>query len=55
MEIMIKQLVLALFPGSCEKKEFCSDSLWTKFGPCPKRPKLSEYATDIKVIMKELI
>ena len=52
---MIKQLVLALFPGSCEKKEICSDSLWTKFGPWPKGPMLSEYATDIKVIMKEVM
>ena len=36
------------------KRDF-SDSLWTKFGPSPKGLRLSENATDIKVVMKEVI
>ena len=37
------------------KKQKNSDSLWTKFGPCHKGLKPSEYATDTKGIMKKVI
>ena len=36
------------------KQDF-SDSLWTKFGACRKRLKLSEHATDIEGIMNKVI
>ena len=36
------------------KQDF-SDSLRTKFSLCGKRAKVSEYATDIEVIMKQVI
>ena len=36
------------------KRDF-SESLWTKFGPCRKGLKPSEYPTDTEGIMKKVI
>ena len=35
MEIIIESLVWSV-PNNFWQKEICSDSLWSKFGPCRK-------------------
>jgi len=45
---------LVFFHQVLTKRDFI-DSLWTKFGLCCKGLKLAKHATDIEVIMKQVI
>ena len=54
IKIMIRLLVWSL-PNNFWPNGICSESLGTHFGLCLTGLKLSEYATDIEVIMKEVI
>ena len=48
LEIIIRHVVWS------SPSKFC-DSLWTKFSPCRKELKLSEYITSIEVNMNQVI
>ena len=54
MKIMIKELVWSV-PYNFWQNEISSDSLVTLFGFCGTGFRLPEYATDMEIIMKQLI